>query len=67
MNPYFNTVNDGLANGDYTIYVSPQLISYGAVRGIVATGIADVTSNAMDVATVAQRMTDDANKALAEG
>jgi len=67
MNPYFNTVNDGLANGDYATYVSPQVLSYGAIRDILATGIADVTSNAMDVATVAQRMTDDANKALADG
>src|SRR5262249_5041128 len=67
MNPYFNTVNDGLAKGDYAIYVSPQVLSYGDVRGILATGIADVTSNGMDVATVAQRMTDDANKALSSG
>jgi ABC-type glycerol-3-phosphate transport system substrate-binding protein len=67
MNPYFNTVNDGLAKGDYAIYVSPQVLSYGAIRDILATGIADVTSNSMDVATVAQRMTDDANKALVDG
>ena len=38
-----------------------------AVVLLVATGIADVTSNGMDVAEVAQRMTDDANKALEEG
>jgi multiple sugar transport system substrate-binding protein len=66
-NPYFATVNQGLANGTYTIYSSPQQLSYGAVREILATGIADVVSNGMDVAEVAQRMTDDANAALEEG
>lgn len=66
-NPYFATVNQGLANGDFTIYSSPQQLSYGAVRDILATGIADVVSNGMDVAEVAQRMTDDANAALEGG
>jgi multiple sugar transport system substrate-binding protein len=66
-NPYFATINQGLANGTYTLYSSPQQLSYGAVREILATGIADVVSNGMDVAEVAQRMTDDANAALEEG
>jgi ABC-type glycerol-3-phosphate transport system substrate-binding protein len=67
MNPFFTKINEGLANGDYTIYLSPQQLSYGQVRGIVATGIADVTSGDMDVATVAQRITDESNAALESG
>jgi multiple sugar transport system substrate-binding protein/sn-glycerol 3-phosphate transport system substrate-binding protein len=66
-NPYFGAINDLLASGAVSVYQSPQQLSYGAVRDILATGIADVTSGGMDVAEVAQRMTDDANAALAGG
>lgn len=66
-NPYFGAVNDLLASGTVNIYQSPQQLSYGAVRGILATGLADVTSGGLDVAEVAQRMTDESNAALAGG
>lgn len=65
-NPYFGAINTLLASGTVSVYVSPQQLSYGSVRDILATGLADVTSNGMDVAEVAQRMTDDANQALAD-
>lgn len=65
--PEFMDMVNRVASGEVGVYVSPQNLSYSTVREIVATGIADVTSNGMDVAEVAQRMTDDANKALAEG
>lgn len=66
-NPYFGAVNDLIASGTINIYQSPQQLSYGAVRDILATGLADVTSGGLDVAEVAQRMTDEANAALAGG
>ncbi len=66
-NPYFGVVNDLIAAGSVNIYLSPQQLSYGAVRDILATGLADVTSGGLDVAEVAQRMTDDANAAMEGG
>lgn len=66
-NPYFGAINDLIASGAVSIYQSPQQLSYGNVRTILATGIADVTSGGLDVAEVAQRMTDEANAALAGG
>jgi ABC-type glycerol-3-phosphate transport system substrate-binding protein len=65
-NPYFGAVNDLIASGGVNIYLSPQQLSYGAVRGILATGLADVTSGGLDVMEVAQRMTDEAAAALAD-
>jgi multiple sugar transport system substrate-binding protein len=67
MNPQFVDMVNRFANGEVSVYVSPQNLSYGTVREIVGQGIADVTSGGMDVAEVAQRMTDDANAALADG
>jgi arginase family enzyme len=49
------------------IYFAPQQLSYGEVRSILATGLADVTSGGLDVAEVAQRMTDEAAAVLAAG
>jgi len=55
-NPYFGTINDLIASDAVSIYLSPQQLSYGAIREILATGIADVTSGGLDVMEVAQRM-----------
>lgn len=67
MVPQFVEMVNKLANDEVSVYVSPQNLSYSAVRDILATGIADVTSGGLDVAEVAQRMTDEANAALSEG
>ena len=67
MNPQFVEMVNRVSNGEVGVYVSPQILSYGTVREIVAQGMADVTSGGMDVAEVAQRMTDDANAALESG
>lgn len=67
MVPQFVEMVNKLANDEVSVYVSPQNLSYSAVRDILATGIADVTSGGLDVAEVAQRMTDEANAALAGG
>jgi len=67
MVPQFVDMVNMYANDEVTVYVSPQNLSYGDVRNIVATGLADITSGGMDLAEVAQRMTDDANKVLAGG
>ena len=67
MQPEFVDMVNRVASGEVGVYVSPQLLSYGQVRNILATGIADVTSGGMDVAEVAQRMTDDAVAAMDAG
>jgi hypothetical protein len=56
-----------IADGSVSIYISPAQLSYGAVRGLVATAIADITSGGQDIATVAQKLTDDANAAMESG
>jgi multiple sugar transport system substrate-binding protein/sn-glycerol 3-phosphate transport system substrate-binding protein len=65
-NPYYAIVNDMLATGKVNVYQSPAQLSYGKVRSLVATAIADVTSGGKPVADVAKQLTDDANAALAE-
>jgi multiple sugar transport system substrate-binding protein len=64
VNPQFLDMVNRVASGEVGVYVSNQVLSYNDVRAIVATGIADVTSNGMDPAEVAQRMTDEANALL---
>ncbi len=66
-NPYIASVYELVTSGSVNLYQSPSELSYGAVRDILATGLADVTANGMDVAEVAQRMTDEANAALNAG
>lgn len=66
-NPYFGAINDLIANQSVNIYISPKLLSYGAVRALVATAIADITSGGQDIATVTQKLTDDANAAMENG
>ncbi len=65
-NPYWSSINDLIASGEVSIYSSPQVISYGTVRGLVATAVADVTTNGMDVAEVAARLEEEANAAHAD-
>jgi multiple sugar transport system substrate-binding protein len=65
MNPQFADMVSKVASGAVGTYVSQQNLSYGDVRNLVATAITDVTSGGKDVAAVAQQLTDDANKALA--
>jgi multiple sugar transport system substrate-binding protein len=67
MVPEFVEMVNRVASGEVGVYVSPQNLSYGEVRNILSTGIADVTSGGMDVAEVAQRMTDEANAVLEAG
>lgn len=66
-NPYFGAVNELITADAATIYYQEQQLSYGAVRDILATGIADVTSGGLDVQAVAERMTADANAAMESG
>ncbi|HEX2906755.1 MAG TPA: extracellular solute-binding protein [Phototrophicaceae bacterium] len=60
MVPQFVEMVNQFANDEVQVYLSTQNLSYSAVRDIIATGLADVTANGMDVAEVAQRMTDEA-------
>jgi ABC-type glycerol-3-phosphate transport system substrate-binding protein len=61
QNPYFAQANAIIADPGIRIYSSPPVISYNAVRDLVAAALADVTSNGRDVTEVAQKLTDDAN------
>jgi multiple sugar transport system substrate-binding protein len=66
QNPYFAEANAIISDPTVNIYSSPQVLSYSAVRDLVSKALADVTSNGMDVATVAQQLTADANAAQAD-
>lgn len=63
QNPYFAQANAIVSDPTIKVYTSPAVISYNAVRDLMAKALADVTSNGKDVKTVAQQLTDDANKA----
>lgn len=65
--PYFDAANSLLSDPQVTIYSGPQVVSYGAVRGLVSEAIANVTSNGMDVAEVAAALNEAANAAHADG
>lgn len=62
--PYFDAAQQLL--GSTRIYTGPQIISYGAVRGLVSEAIANVTSNGMDVMEVATALDEAANAAHQE-
>lgn len=62
-NPYFAEANAIISDPGIKIYSSPAVLSYNPVRDLIAKALADVTSNGLDVATVAQQLTDDANAA----
>lgn len=64
--PGFYEMIQRVGAGEVSVYVSPQRLSYGQVRSILAQGIADVTSGGLDVQEVAERMTEEANAALAD-
>jgi ABC-type glycerol-3-phosphate transport system substrate-binding protein len=66
LNQWAASVNDLLSSGNVTVYSSPQELSYGKVRTLLATAIADVTSGGKDVKEVAQKLTDDANAAMTQ-
>lgn len=61
QNPYFAEGYALLNDPEINIYSGFQRISYGGVRGLVSTAIADVTANGRPVAEVAQELTDAAN------
>lgn len=60
-NPFFAQGYALLNDPDINVYSGFQRITYGGVRGLVSTAIADVTANGRDVAEVAQELTDAAN------
>jgi multiple sugar transport system substrate-binding protein len=66
QNPYFAQANALIADPSIKIYTAPPVVSYNAVRDLVAKALADVTSNGRDVKDVAQELTDAANQAQAD-
>lgn len=65
-NPFFAQANAIVANADINIYSSPQQLSYGEIRGLVAEAVADVTTNGRDVEEVARELEEAANAAHQE-
>ncbi|MBZ0278020.1 MAG: extracellular solute-binding protein [Anaerolineae bacterium] len=61
QNPYFAEGYALLNDPEINVYSGFQRVSYGGVRGLVSTAIADVTANGRPVADVAQELTDAAN------
>ncbi|MDX2137454.1 MAG: extracellular solute-binding protein [Chloroflexota bacterium] len=64
--PLFSAANSFLSNEAISTYTGPQVVSYGAVRGLVSEAIANVTSNGMDVMEVAEALNEAANAAHEE-
>lgn len=62
--PYFNDANALLGKEGIKVYSSPAISAYSKVRDLISTAIADVTSNAKDVAEVAKGLQEAADQAL---
>lgn len=58
--PYFEATLALQNDPDINIYTSPNVVSYGQVRGMIAEAVAAVTTGGEDVATVAERLQTDA-------
>jgi len=61
-NPLFAAVIEIFNDPDVVIYSSPNVPSYGSIRDLIATAMADVTLNGMDVDEVAEALTEEANE-----
>jgi multiple sugar transport system substrate-binding protein/sn-glycerol 3-phosphate transport system substrate-binding protein len=61
QNPFFAQALALVNDPNIHIYQSPQQLSYGAIRGLIAEAVADVTTNGRDVNEVAQELEDEAN------
>jgi multiple sugar transport system substrate-binding protein len=66
LGEYFNAANALINDPEVAVYSSPAISAYSVVRGLISTAIADVTSNGMDVATVAETLQAAADQALAD-
>ncbi len=64
-NPYYAAASALLNDESVNVYAGPQVLSYGAVRGMVSEAIANVTANGMDVMEVATALEEAANAAHA--
>ncbi len=64
--PYFNTAYGFINNPDIRVYSNPAISAYGTVRGLISTAIAEVTSNGVDVVTVADTLQAAAAQAIAD-
>ena len=65
-NPILAGVFDLLAEDDLNIYTAPNLVSYGAIRGLIAEAVSNVTVNGMDVVEAAEALTEQANETHAD-
>ena len=65
--PYAQATTALLNDPEIKIYTSPNAVSYGTVRGLVAEAIAAVTTGGEDVATVAEGLQEQATEVQEEG
>jgi multiple sugar transport system substrate-binding protein len=65
-NPQFTNTRDLLLDESVSIYSSPQILSYGDVRNVIAELVASVVVSGEDVMTAAQRQEDEANRIMEE-
>ncbi|MFO7321970.1 MAG: extracellular solute-binding protein [Chloroflexota bacterium] len=64
--PYFSATLALQNDPDVNIYNAPQAVSYGQVRNLIAQAVAAVTTGGEDVATVAERLQQEAEAIHAE-
>jgi ABC-type glycerol-3-phosphate transport system substrate-binding protein len=60
--PYFAAANALLNNPEVKLYTAPKVSSYGEVRVLIAQAMEDITLNGEDVAAVAERLQEEANR-----
>ncbi len=64
--PYYSEGAGLINNPDNTLYSSPNIAAYGAVRGLISEAVANVTSNGMSVADAVATLQAGADQALAD-
>jgi ABC-type glycerol-3-phosphate transport system substrate-binding protein len=64
VTPFFQEANALLNDPTIKIYFSTQDLTYGSVRDLVSSAMADVTTNGKDVQSVAEQLQKDANALL---
>jgi ABC-type glycerol-3-phosphate transport system substrate-binding protein len=64
VSPFFQEANALLNDPSIHIYFSTQNLTYGSVRDLVSSAMADVTTNGKDVQPVAEQLQKDANALL---
>lgn len=62
MFPYFDAANQLINDSSINLYVAPNVVSYGQVRGLISEAIANVTTGGMSVEEAAQSLQEQATE-----